>query len=49
MAKLSEKVLQKLIKTGAPIAGRSDGDGLTFTISRGGTAAWVLRIVRVAP
>ncbi|MBK9351391.1 MAG: tyrosine-type recombinase/integrase [Sulfuritalea sp.] len=30
-------------KAGMPIAGKSDGDGLTFTLSKGGTASWVLR------
>ncbi len=43
MAKLSEKILQGLIKAGVPIAGRSDGNGLTFTMSSTGSAAWVLR------
>jgi len=39
---LSEGKLQYLIKTGTPVS-RSDGDGLTFTVSAKGTAAWVLR------
>lgn len=35
--------LEKWIKAGVPIAGKSDGGGLTFTLSRGRTATWVFR------
>lgn len=35
--------LRAWIKAGDPIAGKSDGDGLTFTLSASGVAAWVLR------
>ena len=35
--------LQRWVRARTPIAGKSDGDGLTFTLSRGGTASWVLR------
>lgn len=43
MGKLTDRQLQNWIAAGAPIHGRSDGYGLTFTLSRAGTAAWVLR------
>ncbi|PJO72432.1 integrase [Burkholderia thailandensis] len=39
---LSDVEIKHLVRTGAPIA-KSDGDGLTFTLSAAGTAAWVLR------
>jgi integrase len=42
MAKLTDVQIKSWIRTGTPIA-RSDGDGLTFTLSKNGTAAWVLR------
>jgi integrase len=35
--------LEKWIKAGAPIAGKSDGGGLTFTLSRSQTATWIFR------
>jgi len=35
--------LEKWIKAGVPISGKSDGGGLTFTLSRGGTATWIFR------
>lgn len=40
---LTDKQLQALVKAGQPIAGLSDGNGLTFTLSKAGTAAFVLR------
>ena len=43
MANLTERLLQAWLKTGKAIAGKSDGDGLTFTLSRAGTASWTLR------
>lgn len=42
MGKLTDVQLRHWIKAGAPVA-KSDGDGLTFTLSAKGTAAWVLR------
>ena len=39
---LSDVQIRLWIAKGAPIA-RSDGDGLTFTLSPSGTASWVLR------
>ncbi len=42
MSKLSDIQIRKWIKAGQPLA-KSDGDGLTFTLSAKGTAAWVLR------
>jgi multidrug resistance efflux pump len=43
VGKLTDRQLQKWIADGVPICGRSDGYGLTFTLSRAGTAAWVFR------
>lgn len=43
MGKLSAIQVERWRKAGKPITGRSDGDGLTFTLSAGGTASWVLR------
>lgn len=43
MGKLKDIEIQAWIRAGKPIAGRSDGNGLTFTLSPAGTAAWVLR------
>lgn len=40
--KLSDVQIRRWIKTQSPVA-KSDGGGLTFTLSPGGTAAWVLR------
>lgn len=40
--KLSDRQLRSWIKAGAPVA-KTDGGGLTFTLSAAGTAAWVLR------
>lgn len=42
MAKLTDIQIKSWIRTGIPIA-KSDGDGLTFTLSKNGTPAWVLR------
>lgn len=42
MGKLSDVQLRNWIKAGNPVA-VSDGDGLTFTLSAKGTAAWTLR------
>lgn len=42
MGKLSNIQIQQWIKAGGPVA-KSDGDGLTFTLSRSGVASWVLR------
>lgn len=39
---LSDIQIKRWIAKGEPIA-KSDGNGLTFTLSRGGTASWVLR------
>jgi integrase len=43
MAKLTDVQLRAWIKYGKPIAGKSDGGGLTFTLSKAGTASWVVR------
>lgn len=43
MGKLSAIQIDRWWKVGEPIAGKSDGDGLTFTLSKGGTASWILR------
>ena len=43
VGKLTDWQLQQWIADGAPICGRSDGYGLTFTLSQAGTAAWVFR------
>lgn len=40
---LAESVLQHWMLQGKPVFGRSDGAGLTFTLSAKGTAAWTLR------
>jgi len=40
--KLSDIQIRKWIKAGKPVA-KSDGNGLTFTLSAAGMAAWVLR------
>jgi integrase len=42
MGKLGDPKLREWIKAGKALA-KSDGDGLTFTLSAAGTAAWVLR------
>jgi hypothetical protein len=42
MGKLSDIQIRSWVKAGQPLS-KSDGDGLTFTLSAKGTAAWVLR------
>lgn len=42
MGKLTDVELRNWIKAGEPVA-KADGDGLTFTLSKKGTAAWTLR------
>ena len=42
MGKLTESLIRQWIQDGKPIA-IADGDGLTFTLSKAGTAAWTLR------
>ena len=42
MGKLTDVELRNWIKAGDPVA-KSDGEGLTFTLSAKGTAAWTLR------
>lgn len=43
MGKLSDTQLKAWVRAGKAIAGKSDGGGLTFTLSKAGAAAWVLR------
>lgn len=43
MGKLSDVLLKAWVRDGKAIAGKSDGDGLTFTLSAKGAAAWTLR------
>jgi len=47
MGRLTDSKLKAWLKQGRPIAGKADGDGLTFTITRGGAAEgyglWGLR------
>lgn len=43
MVRLTDVQIRAWVKAGKPIAGRSDGDGLTFTLSSAGTASWTLR------
>lgn len=43
MGKLKDIEVQAWIRAGKPVAGKSDGDGLTFTLSTKGTASWVFR------
>lgn len=42
MGKLTDVELRNWIKAGQPVA-KADGEGLTFTLSAKGTAAWTLR------
>jgi integrase len=42
MGSLSDIQIRHWVKAGVPVA-KTDGDCLTFTLSKGGTAAWVLR------
>jgi integrase len=43
VARLTDVQLRAWIKAGNPIAGKSDGFGLTFTLSKAGAAVWVFR------
>ena len=43
VGKLSDVQLKAWVKAGKPILGKSDGQGLTFTLSSTGAASWVLR------
>jgi integrase len=43
MGKLTDRHIQAWVKAGNPIAGKGDGGGLTFTLSKTGTASWVFR------
>lgn len=43
MAKLTDAQLREWVRAGKSIAGKSDGDGLTFTLSANGAASWTLR------
>jgi integrase len=43
MAKLTDSQIQAWMRARRPLAGKSDGDGLTFTLSAAGAAVWVLR------
>ena len=43
MGTLTDVQLRGWVRAGKPIIGKSDGGGLTFTLSKNGTAAWVLR------
>ena len=42
MGKLTDVQIKNWVKAGKPVA-IADGDGLTFTLSAKGTAAWTLR------
>ena len=42
MGKLTDIQIRAWVRAAEPIA-KSDGDGLTFTLSSNGTSAWVLR------
>jgi len=42
MGRLTDVQIRNWLKAGKPVA-KSDGDGLTFTLSANGTASWVLR------
>lgn len=43
MGELSDRQVQAWLRAKKPIAGKSDGGGLTFTLSAAGTASWVFR------
>lgn len=43
MGRLTEADLKTWLRDGVPLAGRSDGNGLTFTLSAKQVTAWVLR------
>jgi integrase len=42
---LSDMQIRRWISVGEPVA-KSDGGGLTFTLSKAGTASWILRYMR---
>ena len=42
---LDDMQIRRWVADGRPIA-KTDGGGLTFTLSKAGTAAWVLRYMR---
>src|ERR1700676_5126203 len=42
MGRLSDVQIRNWVRAGKPVA-KSDGGGLTFTLSANGTASWVLR------
>lgn len=43
MGRLTDVRLQAMVRKGKSVAGKSDGDGLVFTITKAGTAIWKLR------
>jgi integrase len=43
MGRLTDTQLRAWVRGRKPLAGKSDGGGLTFTLSKAGTAGWVLR------
>ncbi|MBI5922330.1 MAG: tyrosine-type recombinase/integrase [Betaproteobacteria bacterium] len=43
MGKFKDMEIQAWVRAGKPIVGKSDGNGLTFTLSGNGTASWVFR------
>jgi integrase len=43
MGTLTDIQIKAWVKAGTPIAGKSDGGGLTFTLSKAGTSSWTLR------
>jgi hypothetical protein len=43
MAKLTDIQLRAWVRAGKPVPGKADGGGLTFTLSKSGTASWTLR------
>jgi hypothetical protein len=43
MGKLSDLQIKHWVKSGKQVSGKSDGHGLTFTLSKTGVASWVLR------
>lgn len=43
MGKFKDMEIQAWVRAGKPIVGKSDGGGLTFTLSTNGTASWVFR------
>ncbi|RIX48382.1 MAG: site-specific integrase [Rhodocyclales bacterium GT-UBC] len=43
MGNLTDVQLQAWVRSGLPLSGKSDGGGLTFTLTSKGTASWVFR------